>query len=176
MEKRKWSDAVLMVNGQPVQVLPKMDFGGEEPDTSTFNGVTSITLPLRTTGKTMELLAKEISKTNLAFARLMAGPISRLLATVFIRGWRDGIHEPPQPAADKAATTQTTTNQKQSKTMKVKIKGISELESAKYAFDNGGNLIRSAPQCGYRKRGVQHIPSGTGRGHLRRLAKIGLKC
>lgn len=48
---------------------------------------------------------------------------------------------PPQTAADSLATTTETTNQKQSKTMKVKIKGISELESAKYVFDNSGNLI-----------------------------------
>lgn len=73
MEEREWSDMVMTVNGQPLRVLPEVDFGGEEQEASTFDGVRLISLPLRTTQKAMELLAKEISKTNLAFARLMAG-------------------------------------------------------------------------------------------------------
>lgn len=56
-------------------------------------------------------------------------------------GGETAFANPPQTAADALATTTETTNQKQSKTMKVKIKGISELESAKYVFDNSGNLI-----------------------------------
>lgn len=73
MEKRYWGDFELIVNGQPIRMLPEMDFGGKEPETPDFNGITSFSFPLRTTRKAMELLAKEISKTNHAFARLMAG-------------------------------------------------------------------------------------------------------
>lgn len=58
-----------------------------------------------------------------------------------LAGGETAFANPPQTAADALATTTETTNQKQSKTMKVKIKGISELESAKYVFDNSGNLI-----------------------------------
>ena len=49
-----------------------------------------------------------------------------------LAGGETAFANPPQTAADALATTTETTNQKQSKTMKVKIKGISELESAKY--------------------------------------------
>ena len=31
MGEREWSDAVLMVNGQPVRVVPEVDFGGDIP-------------------------------------------------------------------------------------------------------------------------------------------------
>lgn len=58
-----------------------------------------------------------------------------------LAGGEAAFTNPPQTAADALATTTETTNQKQSKTMKVKIKGISDLESAKYVFDNSGNLI-----------------------------------
>ena len=58
-----------------------------------------------------------------------------------LAGGEAAFTNPPQTAADTLATTTETTNQKQSKTMKVKIKGISDLESAKYVFDNSGNLI-----------------------------------
>lgn len=58
-----------------------------------------------------------------------------------LAGGETTFANPPQTAADSLAATTETTNQKQSKTMKVKIKGISELESAKYVFDNSGNLI-----------------------------------
>lgn len=58
-----------------------------------------------------------------------------------LAGGEAAFANPPQAAANSLAATTETTNQKQRKTMKVKIKGISELESAKYVFDNSGNLI-----------------------------------
>lgn len=58
-----------------------------------------------------------------------------------LAGGETAFANPPQAAANSLAATTETTNQKQRKTMKVKIKGISELERAKYVFDNSGNLI-----------------------------------
>lgn len=72
-----------------------------------------------------------------------------------LAGGETAFANPPQAAANSLAATTETTNQKQRKTMKVKIKGISELESAKYVFDNSGNLIGVRldvdSECGIRK-------------------------
>ena len=42
MGEREWSDAVLMVNGQPVRVVPEVDFGGDIPDDPVARGISSI--------------------------------------------------------------------------------------------------------------------------------------
>lgn len=127
--------------GQPVRVLPEVDFGGDTPDEPVARGISSIEFSARITGEAMLRTANLISRFGPEFAQF-AEELRRWAAdAVSARRWRDGIREPPQTAADALATTTETTNQKQSKTMKVKIKGISELESAKYVFDNSGNLI-----------------------------------
>lgn len=58
-----------------------------------------------------------------------------------LAGGETAFENPAQTAVDAITETKEKTNQKQIKTMKVKIKGISELEDAKYVFDNSGNLI-----------------------------------
>lgn len=118
MGEREWSDAVLMVNGQPVRVLPEVDFGGDTPD-GEFD------IPIRAR-------IRAVRRGTPPMGSRMPFPLA---------GGETAFANPPQTAADALATTTETTNQKQSKTMKVKIKGISELESAKYVFDNSGNLI-----------------------------------
>lgn len=50
MGEREWSDAVLMVNGQPVRVVPEVDFGGDIPDDPVARGIPSIEFSLRITG------------------------------------------------------------------------------------------------------------------------------
>ena len=75
MGEREWSDAVLMVNGQPVRVVPEVDFGGDIPDDPVARGISSIEFSPRITGEAMLRMANVVSA----------------------RGWRDGIRE---PAAD----------------------------------------------------------------------------
>ena len=53
MGEREWSDAVLMVNGQPVRVLPEVDFGGDTPDEPVARGISSIEFSARITGEAM---------------------------------------------------------------------------------------------------------------------------
>ena len=142
MGEREWSDAVLMVNGQPVRVLPEVDFGGDTPDEPVARGISSIEFSARITGEAMLRTANLISPIRARIRAVRRGTPPMGSRMPFpLAGGETAFANPPQTAADALATTTETTNQKQSKTMKVKIKGISELESAKYVFDNSGNLI-----------------------------------
>ena len=69
MGEREWSDAVLMVNGQPVRVVPEVDFGGDIPDDPVARGISSIEFSLRITGEAMLRMANLISRFGPEFAQ-----------------------------------------------------------------------------------------------------------
>lgn len=97
MGEREWSDAVLMVNGQPVRVVPEVDFGGDIPDDPVARGISSIEFSLRITGEAMLRMANLISRFGPEFAQFAEELRRWQLDAVSARGWRGGIHE---PAAD----------------------------------------------------------------------------
>lgn len=69
MGEREWGDAVLMVNGQPVRVVPEVDFGGDIPDEPVARGISSIEFSLRITGEAMLRMANLISRFGPEFAQ-----------------------------------------------------------------------------------------------------------
>lgn len=72
MDEREWGDVVLMVNGQPVRVLPEVYFGGDTPDESVARGISSIEFSLRITGEAMLRMANLISRFGPEFAQFAA--------------------------------------------------------------------------------------------------------
>lgn len=97
MGEREWSDAVLMVNGQPVRVLPEVDFGGDTPDEPVARGISSIEFSARITGEAMLRTANLISRFGPEFAQFAEELRRWQPDAVSARRWRDGIRE---PAAD----------------------------------------------------------------------------
>lgn len=72
MEKREWNDTVMTVNGQPIRVLPEVDFGGDAPDEPDARGISSMEFSLRVTGETMLRMANLISRFGDEFAQFAA--------------------------------------------------------------------------------------------------------
>lgn len=72
MEECKWSDMVLTVNGQPIRVLPEVDFGGDAPDEPVARGISLMEFSMRVTGETMLRMANLISRFGAEFAQFAA--------------------------------------------------------------------------------------------------------
>lgn len=91
MGKYEWSDMDLMVNGQPVRVLPEVDFGGDAPDEQVARGISSIEFTMRATSGATLAMAKLVSQFGREFAQF-AAELRRWAAGYRFRSRVEGRH------------------------------------------------------------------------------------